>query len=420
MSANEPKHSYRLPPCPSYDVEGMEQWLSDMANEGLFLAKDGFFLGVATFERGKPKKAKYRLEAAVYKKRVSLSVESDNGPSEEQLELNEKYSWEYVAKRGDFFIYRSFDKDARELNTDAEVQAMALNAVKKRMYWNIFDVLLVLVYWCAIFPMLASYRGIFLSPFLTMIELGTPLVLLGLIWAAWSLVDAVRAAKYMRRLQRRLREEGTIATGRDWRKDVPLYHLKRFGKAAVIIVFVIGIVVGWWKDLMGENRVMISDYEGTVPFATLRDFVGEDDYTYRETMTGLSYSFNTVRESSDWLAPKSIEWAEYAELTLADGRKLEGDLNIEYHETVSSFVAQRVAAEYYSRDKLSKRFEPLEPLGIDADYAVAYKDDYFKTAVVIQKGNIVIQAKFHSHQSSSYEISLNEWAGILAESIPAR
>ena len=33
-------------PCPDYDVEGMESWLSDMSARGLFLTEDGFFAGL--------------------------------------------------------------------------------------------------------------------------------------------------------------------------------------------------------------------------------------------------------------------------------------------------------------------------------------------------------------------------------------
>ena len=58
------KHVYRIPPCPSYDIEGMESWLSDMAAEGFVLVKDGIFAGVATFEKTEPRKLKYRLQAA--------------------------------------------------------------------------------------------------------------------------------------------------------------------------------------------------------------------------------------------------------------------------------------------------------------------------------------------------------------------
>ena len=124
------RYAYRLPPCPAYDIAGVENWLSDLAEEGLFLTKDGFFAGFAIFEYKAPQKAKYRLEAAQKKP----GMWSDDGePDQDQLELSEKYSWEYIAKRGDFFIYRSLDPSARELNTDPDVQALALNTVKIRI-----------------------------------------------------------------------------------------------------------------------------------------------------------------------------------------------------------------------------------------------------------------------------------------------
>lgn len=43
----------RLAPCPSYDVEGMESWLSELAQEGLLLEPDGFFAGLAFFSRAR-------------------------------------------------------------------------------------------------------------------------------------------------------------------------------------------------------------------------------------------------------------------------------------------------------------------------------------------------------------------------------
>ena len=41
----EEKLIYRLTPCPARDMDTMEAWLEDMAAQGLFLTKDGFFCG---------------------------------------------------------------------------------------------------------------------------------------------------------------------------------------------------------------------------------------------------------------------------------------------------------------------------------------------------------------------------------------
>ena len=61
---SEVKTVRRYPPCPDYDVEAMESWLSDMADQGLVLSRDGFFFGFGYFEKTEPKKMRYRLEGS--------------------------------------------------------------------------------------------------------------------------------------------------------------------------------------------------------------------------------------------------------------------------------------------------------------------------------------------------------------------
>ena len=100
---SEEKYTYRLPPCPWYEVESVQAWLEDMAGRGLVLEKDGFFLGLASFRKTVPQKRKYRLEA-VGKKQRALMEEWD-GPGELELELAEDFGWEYVARRDQFYIY---------------------------------------------------------------------------------------------------------------------------------------------------------------------------------------------------------------------------------------------------------------------------------------------------------------------------
>ena len=61
---------YRLSPCPFYDVERTESWLQDMAQNGLFLEKDGIGCGLACFQRGEPKEVHYRLVSRVKPRRL--------------------------------------------------------------------------------------------------------------------------------------------------------------------------------------------------------------------------------------------------------------------------------------------------------------------------------------------------------------
>ena len=66
------KQRWVLVPCPDYDVPAMESWLEEQAMQGLFLSKDdGFFLGLACFETGNPKRVRYRLDAVPKEKAFS-------------------------------------------------------------------------------------------------------------------------------------------------------------------------------------------------------------------------------------------------------------------------------------------------------------------------------------------------------------
>ena len=72
MNELRKKQRWVLVPCPDYDVPAMESWLEEQAMQGLFLSKDdGFFLGLACFETGNPKRVRYRLDAVPKEKAFS-------------------------------------------------------------------------------------------------------------------------------------------------------------------------------------------------------------------------------------------------------------------------------------------------------------------------------------------------------------
>ena len=169
------KRYHRLVPCPSYEITKIEAWLSDLANEGLILTNDGIFAGVATFEYKGPQKVKYRLEAA--QKNTGMWSDNNGDPDPEQIEISRKCAWEYIAKLRDFYIYRSADPEARELNTDPDVQALALNAVKKRAKGSLITSLIILF----IYPVVLTHGCLLL----TTIALGTAWMILAMYSSIW-------------------------------------------------------------------------------------------------------------------------------------------------------------------------------------------------------------------------------------------
>ena len=130
MSEKMVKYVHRLCPCSSCDVEGIQSWLEDLASEGLFLAEDGVFCGVFSFERRSPQKVSYRLDVA--QKRKPKFLDSGDELTDEELELYRSMRWEYLLRYGDFRVYRSMERDVPELNTESEIHAMTIGLLKQK------------------------------------------------------------------------------------------------------------------------------------------------------------------------------------------------------------------------------------------------------------------------------------------------
>ena len=392
----------RLAACPAYDIAGTENWLSDLAEEGLFLTEDGFFGDVAKFEVKPPRKAKYRLEAVQYT--------YDDTPDEEQIELSREYSWEYVCKRGSFFVFRSFDTSARELNTDPEVQALTLNTVKKKQR----DALIWSVFFLFIYPLLLTKGCILLSA----IALGSVWMTAAVIFGIWSVIENAKSYFYLKKFQTQLRDTGCYTAENDWRKNKRSYQIKRNVSMLAAIV----LVVCFCKILFNEatlTKTSIKEYSEPLPFATIKDFAGENASGYEYTAKGfLEGQIDVICEKNDLIAPRYIEYNEHAKVTGADGKTINGILYVHYCEVRAPWMAKLIAKEMYRYEKLRffKYTQKTEPLDLDADSVICFTGAAHAPTIILQKGTTVIKAMF-AQTSSNYQMPFEEWAAIVLKSI---
>ena len=132
---------YRPVPCPCYEVEACESWLTDMAAQGLFVEKLGRTL--ARFRRGLPQTVRYRLTAARLKGSWLDFVPSE--PLSTEKALYAEYGWEFICSQQEFFLYACRDPQAPELHTDPAVQALSLKMARKSAWWALIGGNAVLV-----------------------------------------------------------------------------------------------------------------------------------------------------------------------------------------------------------------------------------------------------------------------------------
>ena len=400
----EPKCIWRLPPCPSYDVEGMESWLTDMETRGLRLSRDGFFAGFAIFEKGQPSAARYRLQPAERGRRV---LDVDDGPSQGEEEMSAAMGWDYVARWGEFHIYRCADGQARELNTDPRVQAIALDKVRSRERANLIS----LFFWPVIF--LGSV--VVCGPLLCLLEIGLGRFLLLAAEVGTSCALSLRTLSHLRRLRQKLSAGEHLDHGKDWRQRQRRHYLLS-ACCLALVVAVVGVVISTWLDgKLERDMIPLSDYTETIPFPTGLDLVKDPVPGSYEEVDFLSY-YNKVSKTSNPLIPCSIDLRQLGQVRLKGGGETEVALIADYQETASPALARELEREYRRAAEHSRTYGgplPLEDLGVES--AWAYQDIW--PTVLLRQDCRVLRVTFH--QIAGDARTTAEWAALLAESLLA-
>ena len=399
----KPRHCVRLPPCPAYDVEGTESWLESMAAEGWQLSEDGFVLGWAVFQRSEPVRLRCRLAAAP----ESTSMWSEGGglPSREILELGEADGWRYVANRGEFYIFVSQREDAREMDTDPRVQALALELVRGRLRAGLIQTLV----WMAVYPLLQIQGNVLLLA----IDMGSGLFSLFLLLVLWALANSVAQLLHLRRLERRLRAGEPLKHRRDWRRRARLHQGQRavFWGLALLCVVLVGC--RWSDSVMEADRQPLEGWNRPLPFATLESVTEEGTFVPQE-MGSLG---NWIEVKQDWLAPEVISLRQCGWGLLPGGQALDGALYVDYCQARTPWLARMLAREWQRQDwwENRRRTQPLDLPGLGVDWAAAYQA-YFPTVILVED-NRVIRITFLSF--SEENPSVEAWAELFAEAFVA-
>ena len=378
----ETKYRYRIPPCPAYDIPGMESWLEDLAAKGLHLSKDGFFGLLTSFEEGPPKKERFRLEPTDRKGGL-FSEEYD--PEDEQVQLLHQMGWTYRARRGQFHIYSSDDPGAPELNTDPQVQAVTMSALTQFLRKKVTNALATTILYLILY-----FGDILISSTLL---LGTPLVLLFAGLMLWDLGCSLKALIVLVRWRNQLRRGQPLPHRSDYRRSGWRYLTTEFLRKSLWLVFFLCTA---WRVLsieVDEPYEKIADQH--FPFYTVADYYPGAEIRRTESIS----EFYTWE---DLLSPENYDFREYTEVKL-NGETFDCWLSVNYHRTRWEWTARRLSRELVSHaganafDQTAAKIfgdEPVIATEIalpDADYCAWFYKHRSDPYMVIQKNNVVIQ-----------------------------
>ena len=245
----------RVIPFESCDIPAIQNWLEDMAEKGLFFKECGVFF--AKFEKGEPKKMRYRLDFCDV---VACDI------PEEKKELYERSGWNVVGDfKNDCVVICTDDPDAPEIYTDCELLVKPLKNImlKYRIYVAALCVMLLtaLVH-CGLPDSVGVIR--FLCN-ITTPYLAAALVLIVLL-AAEIIFGAARLIK-LKAIAKRIKNGA----------DIPNGEKGGFSRAVgkVLIPLAIPITVAWAAFMLLPDSAADSDAEITdfsaLPFPTCED-----------------------------------------------------------------------------------------------------------------------------------------------------
>ena len=389
------KRSHRLCPCNAMDMEGIQSWLEDLAMEGLLLERDSIFCGFWSFEKTAPRKAQYRLEVIQAK-----FLEDTDCPGEEMVETAEAMGWEYVTRYGQFYIYRSFDPQARPLHTDPAVQALTVKWLSRRC-WT--DLLLDMVYVAVIFFLRRSSIGLIFRDTATF-GFVYALCFLGLF--AGFLLRPATHVYYLRRAIRQLKAMGSLESKRPWKKGAVYWLAGRILPA----LFLTGVLTGLGVGLIqATDQRPVAEYTGDAPFVSIQALYPEGEITSRTDMG----DYNTFTQWNTALS-ENLQWTESGNITI-DGKNYHFILRLHIHETAGELLAKGVFLDYYHEDAHryhGKRFETEEVPPLDVDALKIYSS-YDIRYILLRQGSTVIHATVTVSQGQES----NRWQDWLQASV---
>jgi len=389
MSDEKIRYTYRTCPCFSYDVEGIQTWLEDMAAHGLVLEADGTFLGVFTFQKTTPRKYRYRL--APIKDKKGFFSDSSDGPSEEEQEFSEKCGWEYLVRYGSFYIYRATGENVRPLHTDPTVHSMALEAVKKQQQSTIISLILNFIIYSLLSHNLFSF-------FRSGAVIGLVFVLNLLAFGFWLITSSIAAVVRLSRYQKRLQQGDGLEQSKNWKEHALLVRSIKLLPTVCLLIF----LFSWFNSIsMAYNNIPLTEYAQDPPFAVLEDIFPEAEIDRAADFL----DYNTLIHYSTALS-ENYEWRQ-EDTVITDTGSYHCILRIEHHETVSKLWAKGLFWDYYTHERLryrGKRYEEFDVPKTEFDDVKVYSS-YGILHVLIRQDHTVT----HATVSITQQGQNNQW-----------
>ncbi|MBQ9091437.1 MAG: DUF2812 domain-containing protein [Anaerotignum sp.] len=281
------KYIRKSVPTSAYDLPAFESWLSDLAQEGLFLVSLNGYGG--KFRRDVPKKMTYRVEIPKY---------FDTRPPKKMEEMYQEFGWEFICtyyQNG--FIFASEADDPVELHTDPITQSEGIRDFYKEQRNECIACLIFL-------PLLAAatigLKWTNLAETLT-VPFDIKLIIMWL-YLCFGMFLSIKELRSLKKMKTEL-EMG-----------IPMEHRKPYKKRSFIrnlfLIYAIALLLAAALEMAliytkhQDNSFSINEVSSPIPFVSLGELdgtghIGETDISYESTILApVQYNIYTDKDDS--------------------------------------------------------------------------------------------------------------------------
>lgn len=393
------KYVFKFVPYYEYDINSLEQWLSDMAKKGLMFKR--FIFGMACFERVSPYD-NIRFCFIPEPEGTGLFCQNAGEPDNDFRKMCSEAGWNYIIGYNDFHVFYTEGDSAIDLLTDDDVTAMAIDEIKKKKKSSLFGSLMYCIVYCFLISRLAG------SVVMPMVLMGTLLFVFSVFIIAANWINAIKRVRYLNKLSKDLRERNLSEN-----KSAKFILKGAYKPIIGLLTLIWGICIIRLSFSPLEERLSLNDYNEPFPFATIADMI-PGEYKGSEYNYG---SMNTMRVKSDILAPLIIDYTESADVILENGQNWYGSADIVYISFKNEILADIAAKEIVRIDKMRKgKFTYVDIPNVDSDFAVGYlyneKTIGDTPSIVLRKDNRLMRITFYQFTGS---VDMKEWLRVAAE-----
>lgn len=390
----------RIPPCPEYDVEGRQAWYEAMAAEGYRLSEFGKLY--VYFVPDTPKQVRYRLQPNLNTK----------GPAPEEIALAEEFGWKHLGNHSYFSIFRTEDPDARELNTDPQVQATVIHRLLRRILRTHLIILLFLSPAIWIF---FRYPLAFLTDNTMLLNwLLVPALAIGV----WNTVDELI---HLYRLRRQLKLGEPLSP--DKPQKLRNKHYQALRLADFILLILLLLVAHANNRWLPWEKLRWNAVEEPLPFADLTDLSLGSTYAIGDWHVEHN---NEAADRSTLLCREQMQYQQYGYLHHTDGTVSNCWYTVDYYDLRTKGLARALFRQLRDEDAnnlfFRSRYEvlPLEELPVDQAHFYRFN----RPTLLLQNGTEVLRVEFNQlevdEHYGSYETTFlpaEQWTMAVAESL---